>query len=134
MIDSGQFGNPVSLSSGLSSGLSNSAANSPGISPGRHAGQTAQRQSDSRVEVLARTTEDIRSSPGNSPATLPSTTRGDDRVEVSAMAFYLSKLQQLPAVREDLVKQVRAEIASGTYDTPEKFSNALDELLSDLKA
>jgi hypothetical protein len=32
-------------------------------------------------------------------------------------------------VRRHLVERVRAEIASGTYDTPEKLEAALDRLL-----
>lgn len=31
-------------------------------------------------------------------------------------------------IREDLVRRVRAEIAAGTYDTPERFECALDRL------
>lgn len=48
------------------------------------------------------------------------------------MALYVSKLQQLPAVREDLVSRVRAEIASGTYDTDERLNAALDEMFKDV--
>ena len=55
-----------------------------------------------------------------------------DQVEVSQMATYLNKLRQLPPVRQDLVESARAEIAGDTYDTPEKFNAALDELLNDL--
>jgi hypothetical protein len=31
-------------------------------------------------------------------------------------------------IRADLVARVRAEIAAGTYDTPEKWDQALDKL------
>jgi hypothetical protein len=34
--------------------------------------------------------------------------------------------------RPDLVARVRAEIAEGTYDTPEKWDEALDRLLDRL--
>ena len=47
------------------------------------------------------------------------------------MALYLSKLRALPEIRQDLVDSVRAQIASGSYDTPDKLDAALDELLSD---
>lgn len=33
-----------------------------------------------------------------------------------------------PQVRADLVRRIRAEIAAGTYDTPEKWEAALDKL------
>ena len=32
-------------------------------------------------------------------------------------------------IRTELVERVRAEIAAGTYDTPERFQAALDRLL-----
>ncbi len=35
-------------------------------------------------------------------------------------------------IRKDLVDRVRAEIAAGTYDTPEKWDAALDRLLERL--
>lgn len=55
--------------------------------------------------------------------------RAGDRVEVSPMARYLAKLNDIPSVREDLVARVRAEIESGTYDTPEKLEAAIDALV-----
>lgn len=58
--------------------------------------------------------------------------RQSDQVEVSAVASYMSKLRQLPPVRQDLVESTRAEIAKGTYDTPEKFDAAMNELLNDI--
>jgi hypothetical protein len=33
-----------------------------------------------------------------------------------------------PGIRADLVARVRSEIAAGTYDTPEKWEQALDKL------
>ncbi|MDX2130838.1 MAG: flagellar biosynthesis anti-sigma factor FlgM [Planctomycetota bacterium] len=62
----------------------------------------------------------------------PAIRRGADRVEFSAVATYLSKLRDLP-VRQDLVDRVKAEIAAGTYDTPDKFEAALTELLGDVE-
>lgn len=60
------------------------------------------------------------------------TRRQPDQVEVSQVATYLNKLRQLPPVRQDLVEAARAQIANETYDTPEKFDAALDELLKDI--
>jgi anti-sigma28 factor (negative regulator of flagellin synthesis) len=34
-------------------------------------------------------------------------------------------------VRSELVERVRNEIASGTYDTPEKFDLALDAMIDE---
>jgi hypothetical protein len=36
-------------------------------------------------------------------------------------------------MRQDLIDRVRREIAEGTYDTPEKWDQALDRLLDDLE-
>ena len=56
--------------------------------------------------------------------------RGDS-VEVSAAAQLLAKLSDLPDVRSDLVDRVKAEIASGDYETPEKLDAAIDGLIED---
>lgn len=63
------------------------------------------------------------------PASTPR--RGTDQVEVSSVASYLSQLRNL-SVRQDLVDRVRAEIASGTYETPEKIEGAITEIGRDL--
>lgn len=61
--------------------------------------------------------------------------RGEDQVELSTEAQMLSpwldKMKQMPAVRQDLVDQIRAQIANGSYDTPEKLSEALDGMISE---
>lgn len=58
--------------------------------------------------------------------------RAADRVEFSDMARYLNMLNELPEVRADLVQRVRDEIESGTYDTPERFEAAIEQLARDL--
>lgn len=58
--------------------------------------------------------------------------RGEDRVELSDKARYMQRLREVPPVRQELVDRVRAEIAQGTYETPEKFAQALDALLDDV--
>ena len=62
----------------------------------------------------------------------PKARRGDDRVEVSDHARYLSKVKELPSVRTELVNRVRGEIAEGKYDTPEKLDLAIDALIEDI--
>ena len=61
-----------------------------------------------------------------------SVARGEDKLEVSELATYMSKLSALPPIRKDLVESVRRQINDGTYDSPEKFDAAVDELLRDL--
>lgn len=58
--------------------------------------------------------------------------RGRDQVELSNTAQLLSKLGKLPDVRHDVVDRVRAQIAAGGYETPEKLDIAVDGLLDDL--
>ncbi len=58
--------------------------------------------------------------------------RGSDRVEVSDMARLLSKLNEMPEVRRELVDRVRDEIDRGKYMTDEKLELAIDGLVDDL--
>lgn len=71
----------------------------------------------------------------NQPSARPD--RGDapapgDRVEISELALFLSKLAELPEDRARKVVEVRSEIARGAYETPEKLNVALDRLLEEL--
>ncbi len=68
-----------------------------------------------------------------SPTPPATPARGSDSVELSSAAQMLGKLRELPDVRQDLVDRVRAEIASGTYETPDKVDAAVDALLEDVK-
>lgn len=58
--------------------------------------------------------------------------RGSDSVELSSAAQILGKLKGPQGVRSDLIAQVKAEIAAGTYETPEKLDIALAGLAEDL--
>lgn len=60
--------------------------------------------------------------------------RGGDRIQLSDQARLLSKLKQLPEVREGLVNSVKSQIEAGNYDTPERFDTAINALLDDLTA
>lgn len=61
-------------------------------------------------------------------------TRTSDRVELSDQARLLSKLKQLPEIREGLVNSVKSQIESGNYDTDERFDTAINALLDDLSS
>jgi negative regulator of flagellin synthesis FlgM len=69
------------------------------------------------------------SRPASSP-TGPS--RQADQIDVSDTAKLLSKLSDQPDIRQELVDRVRAEIAAGTYETPEKLDAAVEGLAQDL--
>jgi negative regulator of flagellin synthesis FlgM len=55
-----------------------------------------------------------------------------DSVEISELATLRSKYAQMPEIRTDLVAQIRTEIANGTYETPEKMDQAIENLLEEL--
>jgi len=58
--------------------------------------------------------------------------RSGDSVEISAVSQFLQTLQANP-IREDKVASIRAQIAAGTYETPEKLDAAANNLLDELK-
>ena len=63
---------------------------------------------------------DKQARPAENPAGLPD------------LARWIQKVRQLPAVREDLVQRIKAEIAAGKYETPEKLDVAAKRLLKDV--
>jgi anti-sigma28 factor (negative regulator of flagellin synthesis) len=79
-----------------------------------------------RIEVVAATEA------GAQSAAEAPRRRGSDRVEVSQMAKFLSKLNTMPDVRSNLVERVRDEISRDGYMTDEKVELALDAMLDEL--
>jgi negative regulator of flagellin synthesis FlgM len=59
-------------------------------------------------------------------------TRGEDQVELSNTAQLLSKIADLPDVRQELVDRVKASIDNNTYETEDKTDAAIDGLLDDI--
>lgn len=55
-----------------------------------------------------------------------------DRVEISDLATFLSRLSELPEDRARKIVDIRTAIAEGTYETPEKLDAALNRLLEQL--
>ncbi len=58
--------------------------------------------------------------------------RPSDRVDISERARLLSRLAAMPEIRQELVDQVRRQIADGTYETDDKLDEALAALAEDL--
>jgi negative regulator of flagellin synthesis FlgM len=76
---------------------------------------------------------DLAARAADKPASVSSAPdRGSDSVELSNAAQILSKLKGPEGVRADLIAQVKAEIAAGTYETPEKLDIAIAGLAEDL--
>ena len=55
-----------------------------------------------------------------------------DQVEISPLGQMLDGIGRLPEIRHEKVDAIRSQIASGVYETPEKFDVAMDRLLDEL--
>ncbi len=69
--------------------------------------------------------------PTNSPSG-PTSAGPADQLDISPAADAAASAAEGGEVRSDLVARVRNEIASGTYETPEKMDAALSRLLDEL--
>jgi hypothetical protein len=67
-----------------------------------------------------------------SVATEAAPNRGVDSVDLSRAAQFLSKLSELPDVRQDVVDRVKGEIAKGGYDNDTRIDGAINGLIEDL--
>jgi len=55
-----------------------------------------------------------------------------DVVEISTAARLAAKIQELPEIRAELVQRVKAEIAEGVYETPERLEITVERLMEEL--
>jgi negative regulator of flagellin synthesis FlgM len=55
-----------------------------------------------------------------------------DEVQISDAARLVEQAQQAPDIRQDRVDVIRAQIANGTYETPDKLDVALSRLLDEI--
>jgi negative regulator of flagellin synthesis FlgM len=55
-----------------------------------------------------------------------------DRIDISAAAEAAARAAEAGQVRQDLVNNIRAQIAAGTYDTPAKLDAAVERMLDEL--
>jgi negative regulator of flagellin synthesis FlgM len=69
------------------------------------------------------------------PAAAPFSPRGAgtiDQLDISPEADFVAQARELPEIREDRVASIRAQIAAGTYETPEKLDAALSRLIDEI--
>ncbi len=66
------------------------------------------------------------------PVARPDAAPINDEVDISQEARLVEQVRQIPDVREDRVATIRAQIAAGTYETPEKLDLAVDRLLDEI--
>jgi negative regulator of flagellin synthesis FlgM len=55
-----------------------------------------------------------------------------DELSISDAARAVDQVGQVPDMRMDRVQQIRAQIADGTYETPQKLDIALGRLLDEI--
>jgi negative regulator of flagellin synthesis FlgM len=65
------------------------------------------------------------------PATRLESTPIRDELDISEAARLAAETQS-PGIRQDRVDAIRAQIAQGTYETPERLSMAVDRLMDQL--
>lgn len=58
--------------------------------------------------------------------------QGTDRVDISPAAEAAVRATEGGEVRHELVNQIRAQIAAGTYETPDKLNVAVERLLDEI--
>lgn len=71
--------------------------------------------------------------PASTPA--PSGPRGSntvDQLDISPEADLVSRVRDVPDIRQDKVDSIRAQIAAGTYETEQKLEEALSRLLDEI--
>lgn len=67
------------------------------------------------------------------PASAPSySVHASDQLDISPEAELISQVHNLPEIRADRVAELKAAIASGTYETDDKIDAALDRLLDEI--
>jgi negative regulator of flagellin synthesis FlgM len=55
-----------------------------------------------------------------------------DELSLSDTARLVEQVHQAPDIRQDRVQSIRAQIASGTYETPDKVNVAVSRLLDEI--
>ncbi|NLX94783.1 MAG: flagellar biosynthesis anti-sigma factor FlgM [Rhodopirellula sp.] len=76
------------------------------------------------------------SSPHSSRLSGPSTTRSagsiQDELDISDAGRLVDQVREMPEMRMDRIRQIRAEIAAGTYETDTKLETALGRMLDEI--
>jgi negative regulator of flagellin synthesis FlgM len=55
-----------------------------------------------------------------------------DQLDISHEADMASRIREIPDIRQERIAQIRAEIEAGTYETENRLSAALDNLLDEI--
>lgn len=68
----------------------------------------------------------------SSPAQPGSAQSAQDELQISDAGRLVDLANQVPAIRQDRVDSIRAQIAAGTYETPDKLDAALSRFLDEV--
>ena len=66
------------------------------------------------------------------PSSQVESPRIQDEVNISDAARLVEQVKQAPDIRQDRVQAIRAQIASGTYETAGKLDMAVSRLLDEI--
>ncbi len=88
-------------------------------------------QSTAHVHAPQTLSAPHRMSPAQGRSSTP-TSYGVDQLDISPEADLVAQVHNLPEIREDRVAQIKAQIASGTYETEAKLDLALSNLLDEI--
>ncbi len=55
-----------------------------------------------------------------------------DELTLSTPAQLIDRVRELPDIRQDRVREIRAALANGTYETADKLDGALEGLLNEI--
>jgi hypothetical protein len=69
---------------------------------------------------------------GAAPNSAPQAPAAGDRLEISEAGQLADRLADIPDVRGERVREIRAAIASDTYETLGKLNTAVDRLLDEI--
>ena len=74
-----------------------------------------------------------RKAPRTDPSPRVPPARARKPADDETLSEWIRRAQQLPPVRRELVERIKAEIAAGTYETPERLEAAIERLLKDIR-
>jgi negative regulator of flagellin synthesis FlgM len=66
------------------------------------------------------------------PNTAPSAGGIGDRLDISEAGEIAGRMAEIPEIRADRVRDIRAAIQNGSYETEAKLSTALERLLDEI--
>jgi anti-sigma28 factor (negative regulator of flagellin synthesis) len=70
---------------------------------------------------------------GPAPGTNLTGAQAVDRVELSPVAMFASRIRAIPDMRHEKIAELKKLISSGKYETPQKIEKAAERFLKELE-